>query len=217
MLLKVDDQTDLSLKSRFKEYFPKYYVPVMMQKMVANDPTLSMLRDVVTLQEKKASLQKAAYYPTLAAFGSYSYGGEGDKASIGSESMDPFAVVGLSLNFTIWDGGAISSKHRQAILDRANAQLSLDQKERSLEHELKITIAEYDALIEIYRTGLKGLKLALRSFELTRDLYKSGNISLVQLNDSEKFLAEAKLGVSYTLFRINNLMSKIEKLTSKKG
>lgn len=217
MLINVEDSTPLYLTDNLKSIFPNYYLYTLLQKMNKNEPTLKVLRKSIDLNDNIAKLQKATFYPTIAAFGNYTYGGEGDNAEVGTDNMKPIGALGLTMTFTLWDSGVISNKHRQALVDKDNAILTLSEAEKGMRLELRRAVVEMNALKDVYKASLRGVKLSEKSYTLTRDLFNAGKVSLPQLNNAENTLNGARIQSLGTLFQINSIIARIEKLTAQKG
>ncbi len=140
--------------------------------------------------------------------------GEGDKATVGSDKMNHIGVVGINLTIPIWNGGERSGQLKQAIVDKRNAELALRKAKKGFSLQLRNATSEYESLIEIYRSNIQVIKLARQSYGHTKDQFKSGKTTTARLNDAELMLTGQMLQKELTVYKLNTLMAKIEKLTS---
>jgi len=94
----------------------------------AEDNNLAVLT-AQTAQERarrEVELQRAGHYPTLDLAASYS---DNRKTSLGTLDSKT-GVVGLELNLPLYQGGAVSSRVRQAVANQEKARYDLDSARR---------------------------------------------------------------------------------------
>lgn len=217
MLIGVDENTELELSDTFIVDFPSYGVDEFLEKMLEVEPSLRALRTNVNLYRNIESLMWAEYLPVINAFIDYNYLGVSGNWYIGGSNFQHVATTGLTLSIPIWDGGKTTSVHKQAKVDRMNAELELQKATRGLSLELRNTLAQLNSLKETYEANKESVRLSEQSYRATLDRFRSGEQTAAELNDGEMWLTSTKADKVTTLFEINKLIAKVEKLTAGPG
>jgi outer membrane protein len=139
------------------------------------------------LAQKGIDVQHSGHYPTLDLVGSY---GVSDSTSVIGTSADT-AVIGLQLRVPLYQGGAVSSRERQARHDFEAAQDALDQQRRAVNRQvrdafrgvistisrvkaLKSTVVSFESALESTQAGLEvGTRTMVDVLTVTRSLYQA--------------------------------------------
>ncbi len=119
----------------------------------------------------------------------------------------------MEVSLPIWEGGERKEELQQAKIDKKNAELNLQKRTKDLFLEFDIVIGEYHEFIKTLEANIEAVRLAKESFKMSQDLFRSGQISVADLNDAELLLTRGKLNKEIALFNINTTLAKIEKLT----
>ncbi len=214
VLLGIPNEQSIRLTSNLQDIFTKIALNGSLKKMNDTEPTLKVLQKSIKINNDIIKIKKANYLPVLAAFASWNYMGEGEKTTIGSDKMNQIGVVGINLIIPIWDGGERSGQLKQALVDKRNAKIALRKARKGFSLQLRNAISEHESLAEIYKSNIQIIKLAKQSYNQTKDQFKSGKTTTARLNDAELMLTGQMLQKELTVFNLNALMAKIEKLTS---
>lgn len=107
--------------------------PADMEKWVEiaeqNSLTLSIQQQALEIASKEVDLQNAGHLPTLDAVGSYnSTYANGSTYGFGSDLQN--TTIGLQLQIPIYQGGAVSSKVREAVANKQKAQEDVEVARR---------------------------------------------------------------------------------------
>jgi outer membrane protein len=101
---------------------------------VKNDLNVQIQQDALKLSEQEVERAQAGHLPTLDAVASYTDNyANGNATGTGSELKA--GVVGLQLQIPLYQGGAISSRVRQAVLNKQKAQDDVEIARRKAELE----------------------------------------------------------------------------------
>lgn len=214
-ILNIEKDEKIALSDSFTEDFPDFELQALRKEMFEKEPMLMILRRRVSLQESMVKLKKVGYYPTLAGFMNYNYTGNSNDV-VPSDAMYTEVVAGVMLNCTIFDYGALKHQYKQAVSDKKIAEMEYNKQKQSLEAELEATLTEYYSEIETYKANKRAQGLAQESYDITLSSFKSGSVSQSVLNDVELGLTSTKLETLSSLYKINVLIAKIEKLIVQK-
>lgn len=194
------------------------YSPLIADELLAivneNEPSLKMLEQDVELSKNILKVNKAKYFPEIYAFGTWDYNGSGNSGYVGENQFDEYGVVGVKFSLPIWTGGKTKYQIREAVLNVENSQLLLKQTQENLEDDVRNTIASYNNYVQTLKANNEAVKLSQESYQVSQDLFSSGQLSLTDLNDAELALTQEKLSFENTIYQLNVLMAKIERLTA---
>ncbi|MDD4202935.1 MAG: TolC family protein [Candidatus Omnitrophica bacterium] len=185
----------------------------LLERMYQEEPSLKAYNSLIKVQESIVKAKKAEHLPTISGFGQWEYNGKNDNnAFVGSSNMDNFAVIGVQVEIPIWEGGQITERVNQAQEDKVISELEYQKRQKDLTLELKNAISDYTQYIITLKANKEAVKLAEQRFSLFQDLFHTGQVSVLELNDAELALTNNKVNMQETIFRINQSMATIEKL-----
>lgn len=122
------------------------------QVAVQNNLNIQIQQDALKLAEQEVERTQAGHLPTLDAVASYSKNyANGGTSGVGNDLDN--ATIGLQLQIPLYQGGAISSRARQAVLNKQKAldDIEIVRRQADLETQrayfnLSTTIAQVKAL-----------------------------------------------------------------------
>ena len=192
------------------------------QVAVQNNLNIQIQQDALKLAEQEVERANAGHLPTLDAVASYnnSYAnGSPSVFSAGNELKN--ATIGLQLEIPLYQGGAISSRARQAVLNKQKALDDIDIARRSTDLEtqraylnLSTTIAQVKALDQALissqsqldstklgyevgvRTSVDVLNAQQQLFSAKRDLLQARYnylVNIIRLKSASGLVAESDL------------------------
>lgn len=216
-LTGVPEEQEISLADALVSKFPKYDVEGSLEQMFEVEPRLKLIEETITLNAETSKAEKAQYYPTVGMYASYSLFAESDDPYLANDRFQNLGNVGLSLSIPIWNGNKTWSRYKQALMQEANSKLELEKVNRDLVLELRNAISEYDSLLDTYPANVEAVRLAKESFDAQSDSFKTGSLTLTELNDAELQLTNNRLREALVLFNINQSIARIERLISGEG
>jgi outer membrane protein len=167
--------------------------------------------DIASLEVDR---QRAGHYPTLDLVASFNQGYAGAAASTGTNaafaSESRLGVIGLQLNVPIYQGGAISSRVRQAVANQEKARQDLETARRSAQLLAQTSFSGVTNGV----AQVKAFEQALASAQVSYDSNKLGlevgvRTNLDVLNQQQQvFQTRFNLAQSYYNFVINDLKLK---------
>lgn len=185
-----------------------------------NNLNIQILQDTVKFSEQEIERSKAGHLPTLDAVASYSdtYS-NGSATGFGSDLKS--GTIGLQLQIPLYQGGAASSKVRQAVLNKQKSQDDVEIARRQTELEtqraylnLSTTIAQVKAYEQALissqsqvdstklgyevgvRTSVDVLNAQQQFFSAKRDLLQARYnylVNIIRLKAASGVIAEADL------------------------
>ncbi len=169
------------------------------QNNTGNNPSLSLLQQQTTLKQLEIKNINSKYLPTLVAFGQYGYQSQFSKWN----DMYWFnsAIIGLSLNLTIFDGLLKHHQVKQRKFELQSLQLDKELLEKSLNVEYNNAVKKYQQNQKTVLNQTENLTLAVNVYDAMQNNYKNGLASLSDLINSDTGLKSAQSSFLTALFR----------------
>ena len=209
----IDSDSDIELTEGYRTNYGNFNIKQAIAHLEQHQPILKALQQSIGAQEDLVKSKKAEYFPTLSAFFRYNYKGSSDDYFIGNETLFNYGAVGLNLQIPLFYGTRTRDKIKQSIADKDTAVLTFQKTKKNLELELEKAITEYKELIKTLPANQEAENLAQDSFNLSQNLFASGQLSATDLNDAEMMLMNQKLKKETSLFKLQVALAKIDRLS----
>lgn len=190
------------------------------QIAVQNNLNIQIQQDTLRFNEQEVDRANAGHMPTLDAVASYNKNySNGGTSGIGNDLDN--ATIGLQLQIPLYQGGAISSRARQAVMNKQKAQDDVDVARRQTDLEtqraylnLSTSIAQVKALEQALlssqsqldstklgyevgvRTSVDVLNAQQQLFSAKRDLLQARYnylVNIIRLKSASGLVSEADL------------------------
>lgn len=168
------------------------------------------METVIQLNNLNVDLQKAAYLPSVAAFGSYQYIGQGDNL-FKDAFWNPTAVVGLQLNVPVFSGLMRNAKVSRAELQLETYQNQQKQLERAIMLEVNNARSSYRNAQQRVESQKKNVALAQRIYNTAQIKYKEGVGSSLEINQAESSLFQTQSNYTQALYDLLTAKSNLDK------
>jgi outer membrane protein len=190
------------------------------QIAVQNNLNIQIQQDILRFNEQEVDRANAGHLPTLDAVASYNKNySNGGTSGIGNDLDN--ATIGLQLQIPLYQGGAVSSRARQAVMNKQKAQDDVDVARRQTDLEtqraylnLSTSIAQVKALEQALlssqsqldstklgyevgvRTSVDVLNAQQQLFSAKRDLLQARYnylVNIIRLKSASGLVSEADL------------------------
>jgi len=191
--LNASQEIDVVGELNFQE---PYYLPdeqEIINELLSNNPQLAILENQIELNQRSVSLERAAYFPTLAGFGSYQYQTQANDFKFSDYNWVKTFVVGLQLQIPIFNGFKTQTRINQA-------EIGLNQV---IEQKRNFTEAiKTQALSILYRVEQavkriegqnKTVSQAEEGYRIAKKRLENSLATQLEVNDAELALRQAKL------------------------
>ena len=145
-------------------------------------------------------LVRSQRYPTLSAFMSYQAVAQANDFKFGDYQWANPLAAGVQLSFPIFQGFSIRNQEKQVAVGREQLQLQRDYTVRNLVLQLNNAHTNMLKALEQIESNREGVRLAERGFSIAQTRYKAGAGTLLELNDAEIALTQAKLNLNQAMF-----------------
>jgi outer membrane protein len=167
--------------------------------------------EIKTLDLKKQvdeafiDLDVAGYWPTLAAFGQYSYAGASDNWNFTTFSS---ATIGLSFTMNLWQGNRTKHAVEQSTLTFKQTEEQLNKLKDYTKLNVKAKIQELNRVQSLIEVQNKTVDVAQRAYDIATVRYKEGAGSQIELQNTDLALKQARLNRIQSMY--SYLVTKFE-------
>ena len=167
--------------------------------------------DVKTLTNKREfddaliALEKSDYYPSLAAFGSYSLNGSSDDWKFQNYSS---TMVGVSLQLNLFNGLRKDRRIEQAGITVKQTEEEIAQLKSYLASQVKEKIMEIKRVQSLLEAQERNIYLAQRAYEIATARYKEGTGTQLEIQNADIALRQARTNKMQSVY--NYIVAKAE-------
>jgi outer membrane protein len=160
---------------------PEYWA----DEAIKNNPTLASAAYGVEVARENIKLQKAGHYPTLDLVAGYDNSDGGVVQSSGTAG-------GLQLNLPIYQGGAVTSRTREAAYNHEAAKQNLESQQRAIVREARNAYWAIQTSISRVKATRQARTSTASSLEATEAGYDVGTRTIVDVLDATREVFRAR-------------------------
>jgi len=162
----------------------------LMQEALESNFNLKSLGLKKQVDEAFIQLDVSEYWPTLAAFGNYTYAGSSDEWDFQNYS---YSTIGLSLSINLWKGNRTKNSVEQSTISLKQTEEQLLQLKDFTILEVKSKIQELRRVQSLLEVQERTVKIAERAYNIAKVRYKEGAGSQLELQNADQDLRQARL------------------------
>ena len=151
---------------------------------------LNTLRIKNQLDDEFATISRGDYWPTIAAFGTFSYAGAGEGWDFQNYSS---TTVGLNFSINLFQGGRTENKVEQAVIVSKQTTEQIKSLTDATEMEVKSKLNDLKRVKQQIEAMGSNVSLAERAYEIAENRYKEGEGSQLEVKDADVSLSNAKI------------------------
>ncbi|MGM9813218.1 MAG: TolC family protein [Muribaculaceae bacterium] len=207
VLMGMDVNQGIKPNTSLSDFKSTMYADVM-----AMNSDLSMNADLRKLDlqtdylKKAVDVQKASWLPTLSATIGYNWYSMSDGSPFKNFNWSPNSSVGLSLSWTLFNGGQRYYKQKQAELSYKEMAWQRDNLSRTLEMQRQIQLDNIQKNVKQIETCTASVEQAIKANQIQEKSFKIGASTYLDLRDSEDALMSSKLAYYQAIY--NYLVAK---------
>ncbi len=170
-------------------------------KTLANNSLLKQNEQNIAISEFNIKINKANYLPSLGLNTSYGWNkSENPATSFLAGSTSTGLNAGLSLSWSLFDGGSTKTNIANAKIALENQQILLEQQKVTIENNLKNTWETYNNQLFIIGAQEKNVATTENNFERTEERYKLGQVTSIEFRQAQINLINAKTALNNAKF-----------------
>ena len=165
----------------------------LQQKTIANNSTLKQNEKNIAISEFNIKINKSNYLPSLGLNTSYGWNkSENPATSFLAASSSNGLNAGLSLSWSLFDGGSTKTRVANAKIALENQQILLEQQKVTIDNSLKNTWENYQNQLFILKAQEKNVLTTQNNFERSTERYKLGQVTSIEFRQAQINLINSK-------------------------
>lgn len=180
--------------------------------MLVENSELKQLELQQTQLHKMWQMHKFDYFPTLSLTGMYQWTAMNNDFKFNTYRWNPYSVIGVSLTIPVFSGGDKYYKIRQARVSLDQISLQRDDTRRNLQLAVKQHMDNMRTCVKRFDAAQKGVEQASRGYQIAQKRYDTGAGTLLELNDAELALTQARLNFNQSIYDYMVAKSELEKV-----
>lgn len=206
MVLGIKQRSDIDVEGEFT--YEKESIPDK-EETIGNafnsNYSLSSLKMKMEVDKAFIDLDRSEYWPTLYAFGNYSYAGSSDNLKFQNYSS---TVVGLTFSINLFNGDRTRKKVEQSEISLQQTQEQFYQLKDFISSDVKAKLNEINRVQSTLTAQERNVTLAEKTYDLAVVRYKEGTGSQLEVENADVALKQA---------RTNRLQSVYDYIIAKSG
>ena len=179
---------------------------------LANNTDLKQMDLQAKQLDKTLTMQKFDYLPTLSLTGLYQWTAMNNDFKFKDYMWNPYSMVGVTLSIPIFSGGSKFYKIKQTRNSLEQLSLQREDTQRNLQLAIKQYIDNMNTCVKRFDASLKGVEQAERGYMISQKRYDTGAGTLLEMNDSELALTQAKLNFNQAIYDYMVAKADLEKV-----
>lgn len=179
-----------------------------------NNYGLQSMKLKMDLDEEFIQLDVSEYWPSLAAFGNFSYAGSAEEWNFQNYNA---TTVGLSFSMNLWQGNRTKNRVEQSTITYKQTTEQYALLKEYIVNQVKAKYLELKRVQSLVEAQEKNVSLAERAYELSTVRYNEGTGNQLEVQNADVALRQARINKlqsvhSYiiTKYELEQLMGKIE-------
>ena len=208
-LLGISIKTPIEVKGEFIfEDIPGNILEETELTAVAKSPLVHQLSIQESLLDKNITIEKSEYYPTLALFSQYQWQSQENTFHFKNYNWANNLLVGLQLNYTLFDGFRRGARIEQATIDKEKVGLSRRKLEEGISIQVQQAMMKMEEAKKRITAQQKSLQQADKALKISQTRFKSGVGTQLELIDTQAALTFANTNYAQAIY--DYLMAKAE-------
>lgn len=178
-----------------------------------NRPEFGIMQTLVTLNELNVKVNKAAYLPSLVAYGSYTQNAQRNEFNFFDPDEEWFDIglVGVTMSIPIFSGTQRRTNVAQAEVSLEKAKVDQFSATQGIMLEVEKAKTDYQNALNDLNVQEKNIELAQKIYDTALIKYREGVGSSLELNSAESTLYQAQGSYIGALYNVLNTKTSLNK------
>ncbi len=181
----------------------------LIQQGIKNNCNIQTLEYQSKVNKEMVALYRSENYPSVVAFGNYSFAGQSDNLKFNTYSQ---SIVGLQLNLNLFNGFQTSNRIQQATIEYQQTEEQLHQLKAFVAKTIQEKINEFNKAKSQIQTQQRNIELAQKAYEIAQKRYKEGTSIQLEVKNAELELRQAKINLQQSIYEYLNAKIDIDNI-----
>lgn len=193
LLLGLDTDVSLKLTEPIEIRSDEIMLDEESALLLQKNSQLKQLDLTVGLNDNRLQLAKSAYYPTLDAIGNYNYQAHANNFKFSEYDWTQTSLVGLQLQFSIFNGTVTKNRVQQVALDKKIAEEKKEYASKEIQMKLNELLSQWRFSKLKTEVQQENLMLTADALKLAKKRYDLGVGTILEVNDAELAFTQSRL------------------------
>ena len=182
------------------------------QQDISNNSQMRQLNIQEMQLEEQFKLTRAQRYPTLSGFLNYQFQTEANDFEFGSYEWVTPIVAGVSVQIPIFNGFSVSYQEKKVEVNMEQLAYRRENTARQITASVINEFNSMESAVRKVESGKAAVRQARRGYEIAQTRYETGAGTLLELNDAEIALTQARLNLNEARFDFLSARAEYEKV-----
>jgi outer membrane protein len=212
VLLSLDISATVDVEGEISDYRNDIEMSApSLPAMLEGNSNLRALDIQLATMNKNYELIRSQKLPSLAGFANYQLQMQNDEFTFNEQWTNSFAV-GLSLQIPIFNKMSVNLKEKQTKSGIRQIEYQKELLGNNLRLSLQNSINEMRRAKVQLESDEEAVRQASKGYEIAKVRYETGSGTLLELNDTEIALTNARLNLNQTIYNFVNAKAEYEKV-----
>lgn len=179
---------------------------------IENNTTIKQLQIQDKILKNTLKLYRTSYMPNLSLSAVYQWNAMNNDFKFSNYKWNPYSMIGISFAIPIFQGGATYHKVKQVRVDQQTLELNVLNTRRTLNMQMKTYVDNMKTSLEEVGSNKEAVKQAAKGRDIALKRYEVGSGTIVELNDAELALTQAKLAYTQSIFNYVSAKADLDKV-----
>ena len=200
VILGVEKSVDYVVETEV-EFINMMNFDELQQKTISNNSILKQNEKNIAISEFNIKINRSNYLPSLGLNTSYGWNkSENPSTSFLAASTSNGLNAGLSLSWSLFDGGGTKTRVANAKIVLQNQQILLEQQKVTIDNNLKNTWENYQNQLFILKAQEKNVLTTQNNFDRSTERYKLGQVTSIEFRQAQINLINSKTALNNAKF-----------------
>ena len=202
-VIGVDLDMNIEVAGKLSDFSQQMFYDIHQHDSISLDRNSTMKQLAIQAEQlaQNIKIQKYANIPSLSLAFNFAMNTMANDVKFSEFRWTPYSVVALQLNIPIFAGG----KRYQAIRQAKNQYQQVELQTLNTERQLKIAIRQslntMETNMKSHYAAQDAVRAAQKAYDIAEAAYKVGRSTLIELNDAQLALTQAKLAESQAIYK----------------
>ncbi|MBI9041408.1 TolC family protein [Lutibacter sp.] len=177
----------------------------VLKKAKAYNVDIQKLDKSIVLNDLDIKINQSDLFPTLNLNSSYGFNKYNNDATFTyAEQLSKGLSAGISLNWSVFDGGSTKTRIKNSKIIADNLQIQKEQINNTIERSIANAIEIYNNALFILQAEEKNVETNLHNFSRTEEQFKLGQITSIEFRQAQINLLNAQSSLNQAKYDAKN-------------